>query len=76
MPWLPEEMRTLRQSSVRELLAHGKIVEDQLGSKDLFTCDRCTRADECEWVYYHENVKDHCVWEELGAPTNEAMEVS
>lgn len=68
MPWLPNELRALRQASVCHLFSLGKISDlerNQDPKKGLFSCDLCTRVDDCEWAYHHDNLKGHCLWQEV-----------
>lgn len=66
MPWEPDELRALRKLSIRELFSKGKIDDKSFTKKNLFTCDRCDRVEDCEWAYHHDNVEGVCLWQELG----------
>ena len=61
MPWEQRELEVLRRDSVRHLSATKKLKDE----KNLFTCDRCDLAGECEWVYHYDNINGHCLKKEL-----------
>ena len=67
MPWDTEELMALRHSSVVSLIDNNKIHESEL-SRNMFTCDTCLKAPDCEWVYHPENLlkEETCLLKELG----------
>ena len=64
MLWSQEELTALRHSSMMFLLTTNKISENEIGTQ-VFTCDLCTKADDCEWVFHFENIRRKCLKEEV-----------
>jgi hypothetical protein len=67
MPWSTEELMTLRQTSVIDLIDSKRVHESEL-SRSMFTCDTCLEAPDCEWVYHPDNLlkEEICLRKELG----------
>ena len=62
--WAQEELVELRKDSMLFLLTTDKIAEDEI-STQVFTCDSCEEAEDCEWVFHFENIRGVCVKKEV-----------
>ena len=63
--WSQEELSTLRSGAVLHLKRQGLISDNEVMKPDLFTCDLCEEAEDCEWTFFHENIHTNCMKEEI-----------